>query len=117
MTTTKRRSLMDIRADLRLAQKALDGSRALSLDSDLQVTLLERFGAERMADLAHEVRLHETTLEGQIAGLRALEVIAWDTQCHRCLGTGEYHAPSKITRNGRKVCFICGGSGDAKKVR
>jgi formylmethanofuran dehydrogenase subunit E len=79
---------------------------------------IERFGAERIAQADREAeeqnaaRLAEIATE--VARLEALAAETAKTACNRCRGTGEYHAPTSHTVQGRPVCFACGGTGVRK---
>jgi hypothetical protein len=114
--TTTRRSLPVISREIRETEKAITVNET-PLPAELRAGMIQRFGAERVAQMDTEMGPHLAGLRERLAALRAEYTEREKTACGRCDGDGQYKAPTGHTRNGVPVCFRCGGSGDEPRRR
>lgn len=122
MTTTTTLYTADAQlADLRREKATITNRVPLETLFAAEPNRMAKLGIDRIRQADREqaiidaARLAEiaTEMEQVQALIAELEKVA----CHKCRGTGQYHAPTSHYRGGIPVCFTCGGTGRRRPRR
>lgn len=121
MTTTTLYQVESQIADLRREKATITNRVPLETLFSSHPERMAKFGIERIRqtdrDQAAWDAARMTEILAEIDRLSAIVAELEKVSCHRCGGTGQYHAPTSYYRGGIPVCFTCGGTGRRRGAR